>query len=200
MDSTATHPATLTWVGDVSGRLRMIDQTLLPVEFREIDCETLEQVWEAIKSLRVRGAPAIGVAAGYGVVIGLQNSLDCERAQFDRQLQKVTDYLATSRPTAVNHFLQLPNLNARFADHTLKLFEKHGIKNVMYSTPVGKGNTLVYVIAHKDRETANKSWKAFGQDPAWKKVAKESQQDGRILVKGGVKRVYLKTTDYSPNK
>ena len=95
---------------------------------------------------------------------------------------------------------KLPNLNARFANHTLKLFEKHGIKNVMYSTPVGKKNTLVYVIAHKDRETANKSWKAFGQDPEWKKVAKESQQDGPILVKGGVKRLYLKTTDYSPNK
>ena len=95
---------------------------------------------------------------------------------------------------------KLPNLNARFAYHTIKLFEKHGIKNVMYSTPLGKKNTLVYVIAHKDREAAKKSWKAFGQDPAWRKVAKESQIDGRILVKGGVKSMYLKTTDYSPNK
>jgi hypothetical protein len=94
---------------------------------------------------------------------------------------------------------KLPNLNARFADHTMKLFEKHGIKNVMYSTPVSKENTLVYVIAHKDRKTANKSWKAFGQDPEWKKVAKESQKDGQILVKGGIKPQYLKTTDYSPN-
>ena len=95
---------------------------------------------------------------------------------------------------------KLPNLNARFADHTVKLFEKHGIKNVMYSTPVDKENTLVYVIAHKDRETANKSWKAFGQDPEWKKSRNESEQDGPILVKGGVKRQYLNTTDYSPNK
>ena len=110
MDSTVTQPATLTWVGDVSGRLRMIDQTLLPVEFKEIDCETLEQVWEAIKSLRVRGAPAIGVTAAYGVVIGLQNSLDGDQAQFDRQLQKVTDYLATSRPTAVNLFWALERM------------------------------------------------------------------------------------------
>ncbi|MCH7989308.1 MAG: S-methyl-5-thioribose-1-phosphate isomerase [Planctomycetes bacterium] len=110
VDSTATQPATLTWVGDVSGRLRMIDQTLLPVEFKEIDCETLEQVWEAIKSLRVRGAPAIGVTAAYGVVIGLQNSLDGDQAQFDRQLQKVTDYLATSRPTAVNLFWALERM------------------------------------------------------------------------------------------
>ena len=110
MDFTATHPATLTWVGDVSGRLRMIDQTLLPVEFREIECETLEEVWEAIKSLRVRGAPAIGVAAGYGVVIGMQNSPDCDREQFDQRLQEVTDYLATSRPTAVNLFRALERM------------------------------------------------------------------------------------------
>jgi methylthioribose-1-phosphate isomerase len=110
VDSTATHPATLRWVGDVSGRLRMIDQTLLPVEFREIDCETVEQVWEAIKSLRVRGAPAIGVAAGYGVVIGLQNSVECDCAQFDQRLQKVTNYLATSRPTAVNLFWALERM------------------------------------------------------------------------------------------
>ena len=108
--STATHPATLTWVGEVDGRLRMIDQTLLPVEYREIDCETVEQVWEAIKSLRVRGAPAIGVAAAYGVVIGLQKIVDQDRAQFDRRLQKVVEQLATSRPTAVNLFWALERM------------------------------------------------------------------------------------------
>lgn len=98
---------------------------------------------------------------------------------------------------------KLPNLNARFRDHTVKLFEKHGISNVLYTTPTDdkhKDNTLVYLIAHKDREAANASWKAFVADPAWKKVAKESQKDGRILVKGGVQRLYLKTTDFSPVK
>jgi methylthioribose-1-phosphate isomerase len=63
---------TLSWVGDVDGRLRIIDQTLLPAEFHEIDLADPEQVWEAIRALRVRGAPAIGVAAAYGVVLGLR--------------------------------------------------------------------------------------------------------------------------------
>ena len=61
-------PATLQWIGGIEGRLRIIDQTRLPVELIEIDLETVEQVIEAIRSLRVRGAPAIGVAAAYGVV------------------------------------------------------------------------------------------------------------------------------------
>jgi len=98
---------------------------------------------------------------------------------------------------------KLPNLHARFRDHTMKLFTKHGIHNVLYTTPLDekrKDNTLIYVIAHKNHKAANASWKAFGSDPAWRKVAKESQKDGRILVKGGVKRMYLKPTDYSPVK
>ena len=59
---------TMHWQGDSTGTLWMIDQTLLPNEFLEIECATLESIWEAIKVLRVRGAPAIGVAAAYGVV------------------------------------------------------------------------------------------------------------------------------------
>ncbi len=85
----------------------------------------------------------------------------------------------------------------------MKLFEKHGISNVLYTSPTDdkhKDNTLVYFIAHKDRKAANKSWKAFISDPAWRKVAKESQKDGQILVRGGVKREYLKMTGYSPVK
>jgi hypothetical protein len=98
---------------------------------------------------------------------------------------------------------KLPNLNARFRDHTIRLFKQHGITNVIYTTPLAEKlqeNTLVYLIAHKDKEAADASWKAFGSDPAWKKVAAESQKDGRILVKGGVKRQYLELTDYSPKK
>lgn len=98
---------------------------------------------------------------------------------------------------------KLPNLNARFRDHTMTLFKKHGIHNVLYTIPQDekhKNNTLIYIIAHKHRKAAIASWKAFLADPAWRKVAKESQKDGMILVKGGVRRVYLKTTDYSPVK
>ena len=95
---------TLHWVGGVEGTLWMIDQTLLPGEFREIECPDVETVWEAIKMLRVRGAPAIGVAAAYGVCVGLQKHAGDEPAAFFQRLEEVTSYLASSRPTAVNLF------------------------------------------------------------------------------------------------
>jgi methylthioribose-1-phosphate isomerase len=105
-------PATMTWQGDVTGFLRLIDQTLLPVEYLEIDLDTVAKVFEAIRSLRVRGAPAIGCAAAYGVVIGLQSSANLPRAEFDVKLVEVTDYLASSRPTAVNLFWALDRIRA----------------------------------------------------------------------------------------
>ncbi len=103
---------TLRWEGTAaSGRLHMIDQTRLPIEVVEIECRTADDVWEAVKSLRVRGAPAIGVAAAYGVVLGLQTlGNDAERSQFDDRLVAVCDHLATSRPTAVNLFWALDRM------------------------------------------------------------------------------------------
>ena len=85
----------------------------------------------------------------------------------------------------------------------IPFFEKHGIKNIAYFTPTDEKlqkNTLVYFIAHASPEAAGKSWKAFGSDPEWKKVARESQIDGQILIKGGVQRLYLTPTEYSPKK
>ena len=98
---------------------------------------------------------------------------------------------------------KLPDLHARFRDHTMRLFEKHGMKNIVYTTPIAepqKSNTLVYVLAHKDRAAADASWKAFVSDPEWKKVAAESQTDGPLLAKDGVVRMYLTPTDFSPVK
>ena len=92
---------------------------------------------------------------------------------------------------------KLSNLNARFRDHTVRIFEKHGIKSVGYWVPTDKPNTLVYVIKHKSRDAAKASWKAFGADPEWKRVARASQQDGRILAKAP-ESVYMESTDYSP--
>ena len=106
--------STLRWVGDCrDGHLTLTDQTRLPVELVEIDCRTVEQVWEAIKLLRVRGAPAIGVAAAYGVVVGLQRApTDGGRAAFEALLVEVCDFLATSRPTAVNLFWALDRMRS----------------------------------------------------------------------------------------
>ena len=104
---TAPRPA-VAWIGDAdSGHLQLIDQTLLPVEYRELALRTVEEVWEAIKLLRVRGAPAIGVAAAYGVIVGCQTARAAERDEFDARLNHVVEYLAESRPTAVNLFWAL---------------------------------------------------------------------------------------------
>jgi hypothetical protein len=107
---TQAAPPTLEWVGGVSGVLRLLDQTLLPGVVRTIDCTSVDAVWEAIRALRVRGAPAIGVAAAYGVVIGLQGCATNDRAGFDQRLEEVCAKLATSRPTAVNLFWSLERM------------------------------------------------------------------------------------------
>ena len=101
---------TLRWQGDERGVLFLIDQTLLPVEFHEIRCSQVETVWEAIKQLRVRGAPAIGISAAYGCCLGVQSALDADEASFLQKFQQVADYLATSRPTAVNLFWALDRM------------------------------------------------------------------------------------------
>jgi methylthioribose-1-phosphate isomerase len=110
--SHAGFPPTLRWSGDVDGHLLLLDQTLLPVEVREIECRQVESVWEAIRSLRVRGAPAIGVAAAYGVCVGLQTVAGVSADEFFTRLEEVTGYLATSRPTAVNLFWALRRMKA----------------------------------------------------------------------------------------
>lgn len=106
-DQSSAPVVTLHWIGDVQGHLRMVDQTRLPTELVEIDCRDVETVWEAIKTLRVRGAPAIGVAAAYGVCVGIQAAAGGTRKEFFRRLDEVTAYLAGSRPTAVNLFWAL---------------------------------------------------------------------------------------------
>ncbi len=97
---------------------------------------------------------------------------------------------------------KLDGLNARFRNHTLRLFERHGIQNVAYWTPVdepGSTNTLIYVIRHASHAAADASWKAFREDEEWKKVAAESQVDGKFLSESPTS-IYMKATDYSPLK
>src|SRR5579859_7589697 len=111
-------PRTIEWIGDVNGFVRIIDQTCLPTELRYRDCRTVEEVWEAIRSLRVRGAPAIGIAAAMGVVLGVQAFRGRSRGAYARRLQEVTGYLRTSRPTAVNLFWALDRMEARVRGRT----------------------------------------------------------------------------------
>jgi methylthioribose-1-phosphate isomerase len=106
---------TIRWVGDEKGHLVLIDQTRLPLELVEIECRDLETVWEAIKQLRVRGAPAIGIAAAYGMVLGLQPYFQSARSNSDFmiQVEVVAHRLASSRPTAVNLFWALDRMKGR---------------------------------------------------------------------------------------
>jgi len=102
--------ATLQWIGGVDGFLRLIDQTRLPLELAYVDCRDVEAVFEAIRSLRVRGAPAIGIAAAYGVCIGLQSAVDGPEEAFFLHLEEAAERLAASRPTAVNLFWALDRM------------------------------------------------------------------------------------------
>jgi methylthioribose-1-phosphate isomerase len=103
---------TLEWIGGVDGFLRLIDQTRLPLELVHLDCRDVETTWEAIRSLRVRGAPAIGIAAAYGLCVALQPFSSADTAAFLDQLDKASCYLATSRPTAVNLFWAIDRIKA----------------------------------------------------------------------------------------
>ncbi len=94
---------TITWENDA---LRLIDQTLLPEDYKFITCRDVNTVAEAIVSLRVRGAPAIGVAAAYGVVIAAQEAI-ARNTDFDRHVSERIQKLAQTRPTAVNLFWAL---------------------------------------------------------------------------------------------
>jgi methylthioribose-1-phosphate isomerase len=105
-------PRTIEWIGDTGGFVRLIDQTQLPVCLAYRDCRTVEEVWEAIRVLRVRGAPAIGVAAAMGVVVGMQRCDDPVR--YGERLREVTAYFRISRPTAVNLFWALERMERCF--------------------------------------------------------------------------------------
>jgi hypothetical protein len=92
-------------------------------------------------------------------------------------------------------------LHARFRDHTCKLFEKHGMAVIGFWNPTDPKNAeqkLVYILAFPSKQAADKSWKAFRADPAWKAAKEASEKDGKLVEQ--VESVYLKPTDYSPLK
>jgi hypothetical protein len=97
---------------------------------------------------------------------------------------------------------KLDALDARFRDHTIELFKKHGMTNLFYFHPLdankGAGHTLTYFLAHKSREAATASWAAFRADPVWVKAKADSEKNGPITTK--VESVFLAPTDFSPIK
>ncbi|HHT9124853.1 MAG TPA: S-methyl-5-thioribose-1-phosphate isomerase [Candidatus Brocadiia bacterium] len=101
---------TIMWEGGIDGKIKLIDQTLLPGEFKYIYCEDLPCIWQAIRELKVRGAPAIGIAAAMAVVVGIRNTNTGSLNGFFKKLKEVTSYIRTSRPTAVNLFWALERM------------------------------------------------------------------------------------------
>jgi hypothetical protein len=93
---------------------------------------------------------------------------------------------------------KLDALLARFRDHTVKLFERHGMKNVAYWTPVDepqKGNTLIYILQHPNRAAAGANWKSFQDDPEWQKVKAKSEENGKLVEK--IDSTFMSLTDFS---
>ena len=93
---------------------------------------------------------------------------------------------------------KLEDLLRRFREHTTKLFEKHGIKNVAYWVPVDeplKGKTLIYILAHPSREAATANWQAFRDDPEWVRVRDKSEENGKLVEK--VDSTLMVLTDFS---
>lgn len=95
---------------------------------------------------------------------------------------------------------RLPKLHQRFKEHTLALFEKHGMKNEMYWTPLGAdhANKLIYIVSHDSEEAAKKSWAGFRADPVWIKARDASEADGKIVEK--VESVMMKEADFFGKK
>lgn len=136
-------------------------------------------------------------------------------SKFESLLLSATDYSPEIRPGKEGDRIfelrvyttsegNLGRLNARFRDHTCKLFEKHGMTNIGYWTPLADqkaaDRTLVYLLAHKSVEAAKASFDAFRKDPDWlaARKASEAEAGGSLTVQDGVKSTFLKATDYSP--
>lgn len=96
---------------------------------------------------------------------------------------------------------KLPEVLARFRDHVMKLFEKHGMINVAYWVPQdapASQNTLIYVLAHSSREAAKMNWDAFRKDPEWQRVRNETEANGKLVLK--IESVFMDSTEFSPMK
>ena len=127
---------------------------------------------------------ALGTAREHGSVV---------RAEARNRVFEIRTYTANEG--------KLADMHARFRNHTLRLFEKHGMTNVGYWSPQDEplsSNTLIYILAHESRDAAKKSWDGFRQDPEWQKVQKESEAHGKLVAKADV--VFMDATDYSPMK
>lgn len=140
-----------------------------------------------------------------GVCMGLVLGLALSNVIRPAAVQGEDEKAAANRYFELRTYIAPPgklnDLHARFRDHTTKLFEKHGMKNVIYLTPTDPKqaeNTLIYIISHASKEAGEKSWAAFRADPEWKAAAKKSEENGKLVE--SAKAEFFVPTDYSPIK
>ena len=146
---------TIRWANNC---VRIIDQTKLPGKLTFINCRNIKTFWKAIKVLSVRGAPALGVAAGFGVLLGIQEIKINNRGVFEQRFFKLCDYIATSRPTAVNLFNELGRM-----------------KNVVINNPKD-------TVAQLRIKLKNQAFEIFERD---RRVCRKMGLCGSKLIKNG---------------
>jgi NIPSNAP len=127
------------------------------------------------------------------VMITLPTAADEPKPAADMRVFEMRTYYANPG--------KMKALHARFRDHTCKLFEKHGMTLIGFWSPIDKEKAeemMVYILAYPSKEAADQAWKAFRDDPDWKKAKADSEKDGPLVKK--VESVYLNPTDYSKLK
>ena len=148
--------STIKWINN---SVRIIDQCKLPVKLEYISCRDLPTLWHAIRNLSVRGAPALGVAAAFGVLLGLKKFKGDDRKKFAEHLKTVCDYIGTSRPTAVNLFHALSEM-----------------KNVAAAHPAASVNRLKRLFKQK-------AFEIFEED---RRTCRQMGVHGAKLIRSGV--------------
>ena len=137
-------------------------------------------------------AGLLAIAFASGIVVGRGARVE---AQAQGRVFELRTYTAPDG--------KLENLKSRFRDHTVRIFQRHGMKSLGYWVPADapkSQNTLIYILQHESRAAATKSWDDFRKDPEWIKVAAETQKNGRIVVENGVVSVFMSATDFSAIK
>lgn len=136
-----------------------------------------------------------------GKIVAKVKSVFLNATDFSPKIKPSGD--GVNRLFELRTYYQLPGRNpailARFKNHTMKLFKKHGIQNIAYFTTVEKDpavqSQLVYLVAHPSEEAAKSAWSAFGNDPIWKQVAADSEKDGKIIEK--IESIFMTPTAFS---
>ncbi len=136
-----------------------------------------------------RVVAAVGLLlAGY--VVGRMTTSDVSAQQSSNRVFELRTYTTPEG--------KLDMLNARFRDHTRKVFDKYNMTSIGYWVPVDRPNTLIYILAHPSVEEAKKNWASFGADSYWQKVKTETAAQGLTGIK--VESVFMQPTDYSAIK